>query len=160
MTDQNETPVPTFQTRKLAGVVEIPTDLGQITLPVSVDVPSGTAVVTLLDGTRVEQTVITTHGDLVAAAIGAAVEAGEDAKAGRSIPLVGKESFTPKEVVEIAFQAAGAATGPLLVDHPGYVFPSERVQEAVDRLLADFGLRAHGDGTVDRIVPPNHAHGS
>lgn len=41
---------------------------------------------------------------------------------------------------EIIFQAAGAATLPLLEDHPNYVFPSERVNEAVERVLVDFGI--------------------
>ncbi len=54
--------------------------------------------------------------------------------------------FTPERVVEIAFQAAGAATGPLLADHPGYVFPAERVAERVTEVLAEFGIEAHGNG--------------
>ena len=41
---------------------------------------------------------------------------------------------------EIIFQAAGAATMPLLMDHPDYVFPSERVTEAVNKVLATFGI--------------------
>lgn len=41
---------------------------------------------------------------------------------------------------EIIFQAAGAATGPLLVDHPGYIFPSERVAEAVEHVCQSFGI--------------------
>jgi hypothetical protein len=41
---------------------------------------------------------------------------------------------------EIIFQAAGAATRPLLEDHPNYVFPSERVVEAIDYVCADFGI--------------------
>jgi len=41
---------------------------------------------------------------------------------------------------EIIFQAAGAATRPLLEDHPDYVFPSERVIEAIEYVCADFGI--------------------
>lgn len=64
-------------------------------------------------------------------------------------------TFTPEEVTEIAFTAAGAATGPLLADHPRYVFPCERVAEGVRRVLRDAGIEAHGDGSatiVDRQV--------
>lgn len=43
-------------------------------------------------------------------------------------------------VTEVAYQAAGAATRPLLEDHPDYVFPAERVQEAVAYLLSTFGI--------------------
>lgn len=49
-------------------------------------------------------------------------------------------------VSEVAYQAARAATRPLLEDHPDYVFPSERVRDAVAGLLTDFGIpRACGD---------------
>lgn len=41
---------------------------------------------------------------------------------------------------EMMFQAAGAATAPLLEDHPHYIFPSERVKEAVERVCVDFGI--------------------
>lgn len=41
---------------------------------------------------------------------------------------------------EIIFQAAGAATRPLLEDHPGYIFPSERVAEAVENICESFGI--------------------
>jgi hypothetical protein len=41
---------------------------------------------------------------------------------------------------EIIFQAAGAATAPLLEDHPTYVFPTERVTEAIERVCSDFGI--------------------
>lgn len=41
---------------------------------------------------------------------------------------------------EIIFQAAGAATRPLLEDHPYYVFPSERVSEAVEHVCESFGI--------------------
>ena len=43
-------------------------------------------------------------------------------------------------VSEVAYQAAGAATRPLLEDHPDYVFPAERVRDAVAGLLSDFGI--------------------
>jgi hypothetical protein len=41
---------------------------------------------------------------------------------------------------EIIFQAAGAATRPLLEDHPDYIFPSERVAEAVEHVCESFGI--------------------
>lgn len=41
---------------------------------------------------------------------------------------------------EIIFQAAGAATRPLLEDHPTYIFPSERVSEAVEHICESFGI--------------------
>lgn len=44
------------------------------------------------------------------------------------------------KIREVVFQAAGAATAPLLEDHPDYEFPSERVAANVERVLADFGL--------------------
>jgi hypothetical protein len=43
-------------------------------------------------------------------------------------------------VSEVAYQVAGAATRPLMEDHPDYVFPSERVSDAVAELLSDFGI--------------------
>jgi hypothetical protein len=43
-------------------------------------------------------------------------------------------------VSEVAYQVAGAATRPLMEDHPDYVFPSERVADAVAELLSDFGI--------------------
>lgn len=56
----------------------------------------------------------------------------------------GRQQEQKRDVVEklreIIFQAAGAATGPLLEDHPDYVFPSERVSEAVERVCESFGI--------------------
>ena len=40
----------------------------------------------------------------------------------------------------LVFQAAGAATQPLLEDHPDYVFPSERVAENVAHVLEEAGF--------------------
>ena len=45
-----------------------------------------------------------------------------------------------EKVREIVYQAAGAATRPLLEDHPDYVFPSERVAEAVGYVCEQFGI--------------------
>lgn len=42
---------------------------------------------------------------------------------------------------EVVHQAAEAATVPLLADNPGYVFPSERVLEAVEAVIASFAER-------------------
>lgn len=148
------TPVPdseqprSAQLTRIEGLVHL-----EISYPVALDVATGNAIVTLPDQTRTEVTVITTHGDLVAAMISAAEQARDDAEAGRTVPLVGKESFRAEEVAEIAFVAAGAATAPLMADHPDYVFPSERCTAGVNLVLAERGIRAHGDGTVDLIVP-------
>lgn len=148
------TPVPdseaprSAQLTRIEGVVHL-----EISYPVALDVASGSAIVTLPDQTRTEVVVITTHGDLIAAMIQAAEQARDDAAAGRTVPLVGKDSFRAEEVAEIAYVAAGAATAPLMHDHPDYVFPSERVAEGVNIVLAERGIRAHGDGTVDLIVP-------
>jgi len=147
MSDQTDQPRSANLTR-IEGLVHL-----ELTYPVALDVATGVAVVTLPDMTRTEVTVITTHGDLIAAMISAAEQAHEDAEAGRTIPMVGKESFRAEEVVEIAMVSAGAATAPLMADHPGYVFPAERVIEGVNRVLAERGLHARGDGTVDRVVP-------
>lgn len=55
-------------------------------------------------------------------------------------------------VSEVAYQAAGAATRPLLEDHPDYVFPSERVSDAVAELLSDFGIaRACRDCATEQL---------
>lgn len=50
--------------------------------------------------------------------------------------------YSADEVRAIAYQTAGAATVPLLEDHPNYVFPSERVKEQVESMLGHHGLRA------------------
>jgi hypothetical protein len=41
---------------------------------------------------------------------------------------------------ELIYMAAGAATAPVMIDHPDYVFPSERVQEAVEQICENFGI--------------------
>lgn len=41
---------------------------------------------------------------------------------------------------EVVYQAVGAGTRPLLEDNPGYVFPAERVRDAVAALLEEFGI--------------------
>lgn len=45
-----------------------------------------------------------------------------------------------EKIREIIFQAAGAATRPLLEDHPNYIFPSDRVAEAVEEICSQFGI--------------------
>lgn len=50
-----------------------------------------------------------------------------------------KRDFTEK-LREIIFQAVGAGTVPLLVDHPDYIFPAERVKVAVEAVCESFGL--------------------
>jgi hypothetical protein len=49
-------------------------------------------------------------------------------------------TFKVEDFWRIVFECAGAATGPLLQDHPDYVFPSERVSEAVVNCLATHGI--------------------
>lgn len=46
-------------------------------------------------------------------------------------------TLTKKQLCGIVYECAGAATGPLMRDHPDYVFPSERVAEAVGDTLLD-----------------------
>ena len=48
--------------------------------------------------------------------------------------------FTEDELYELVFQVAGAATAPLLVDNPTYVFPAERVYDSVCDLLVHRNL--------------------
>lgn len=67
-------------------------------------------------------------------------------KLGYMIQPVGSASertFSASEVRAIAFQAAGAGTRPLMQDHPDYVFPSERVSEAVNGVLGQFGVEGY-----------------
>lgn len=45
--------------------------------------------------------------------------------------------LSDQQINELAFQSGGAATGPLLQDHPDYVFPSDRASEAVSAVIAD-----------------------
>lgn len=61
-----------------------------------------------------------------------------------------ERTFTKEEMVKLAFTAGGAATAPLMHDHPDYVFPSERVMESVMAVLREeFDIIAHGDGTAE-----------
>jgi hypothetical protein len=46
-------------------------------------------------------------------------------------------TMTHQELLGLVFEAAGAATGPLLRDHPDYVFPSEEVAEAVAQVIEE-----------------------
>lgn len=78
-------------------------------------------------------------------------------------PMVNSSTGSLKEIVipygrddawvsEVAYQVAGAATRPLLEDHPSYVFPAERVRDAVAGLLSDFGIpRACADCAEEEI---------
>lgn len=43
-------------------------------------------------------------------------------------------------VSEVVYQAVGAGTRPMLEDNPEYVFPAERVRDAVAALLEEFGI--------------------
>lgn len=54
--------------------------------------------------------------------------------------------MTDEELWEIVFRCAGAATSPLLEDHPGYTFPAERVSQAVREELARCGRPQPPDG--------------
>ena len=71
---------------------------------------------------------------------------------------VSQAGYLPKRdrddawVSEVAYQAAGAGTRPLLEDHPDYVFPAERVRAAVAELLTDFGIpRACADCAEEQL---------
>lgn len=44
---------------------------------------------------------------------------------------------THEQLMELVFEAAGAATGPLMQDHPDYEFPSERVSLAVAEVIRE-----------------------
>lgn len=46
-------------------------------------------------------------------------------------------TMSEEELLELVFTAAGAATAPLMADHPGYVFPSEQVSGAVVRVIEE-----------------------
>jgi hypothetical protein len=46
-------------------------------------------------------------------------------------------TMTHQELLGLVFEAAGAATGPLMRDHPDYVFPSEEVAGAVARVIEE-----------------------
>lgn len=46
--------------------------------------------------------------------------------------------LTSEQLRELVFQAAGAATAPLMADHPDYEFPSQRVEDAVNSVLKQF----------------------
>ena len=56
----------------------------------------------------------------------------------------GKRDEQKRDIVEklreIIFQAAGAATVPLMMDHPNYIFPSEHVKEAIEEVCSQFGI--------------------
>jgi hypothetical protein len=57
-----------------------------------------------------------------------------------AVNVLGRERlfiFSPEQLVEVVTEAAGAATRPLLEDNPGYVFPAEKVLEAIKQYLAD-----------------------
>lgn len=51
-----------------------------------------------------------------------------------------EQFLTNKQVAQIAFEAAGAASAPFMQDHPHYVFPSERVSAGVDQVLLEHGI--------------------
>jgi hypothetical protein len=56
----------------------------------------------------------------------------------------GKRDEQERNIIEklrgIIFQAAGAATAPLLEDNPDYIFPSDRVIEAIEEVCKKFGI--------------------
>lgn len=53
---------------------------------------------------------------------------------------VEKQRNFVEKIREIIFQSAREATGVLLEDHPGYVFPSKRVKEVVEKVCSEFGI--------------------
>lgn len=54
--------------------------------------------------------------------------------------LVNHVVLTKEKLHELVFQVGGAATRPLLEDHPNYVFPAERVKEAIEQVCSEFGI--------------------
>jgi hypothetical protein len=48
-----------------------------------------------------------------------------------------KVALSREELCGLVFEAAGAATGPLLRDNPGYVFPADEVSELVARVIEE-----------------------
>jgi hypothetical protein len=58
--------------------------------------------------------------------------------------MAGRDSEIQRDFMdklhEIIYQAVGAATVPMMQDHPDYVFPSERVKEAVEGCLVKLGI--------------------
>jgi hypothetical protein len=65
-------------------------------------------------------------------------------------PVCTVKRFRLDEVRAIAYEVAGVATSPLLADHPTYVFPAERVGEAVDAVLSKWDPRM-GRGEVPDV---------
>lgn len=63
----------------------------------------------------------------------------EKAPAGADAP--GHFGLSAEQLAEFAFVVAGAATGPLMRDNPGYVFPAEAVGAMVDLVVKErFGF--------------------
>ena len=56
-----------------------------------------------------------------------------------------REKDFMEKLYEIIYQTVGAATVPFMEDHPDYVFPSERVIEAVAYSLKNFGIPPRRD---------------
>lgn len=61
-----------------------------------------------------------------------------------------------RELAGLAFQCAGAATAPLMRDHPDYIFPSERVAAKVADVLRRHGIEVNdlpGYGPISESDP-------
>ena len=54
-----------------------------------------------------------------------------------------------KALWNLVFEAAGAATGPLLEDNPNYTFPSERVSARVMNVMKEHGFHNPPEGYRD-----------
>jgi hypothetical protein len=54
--------------------------------------------------------------------------------------LTAGQRWTPEQIARLAFLAGGAATAPLLADHPSYVFPAERVAARIGDVLREHGI--------------------
>lgn len=59
-------------------------------------------------------------------------------------------TFSGEELATLLYGVGGAATRPLLEDLPGYVFPAERVAEAIEELVAEADFAATTRGLPTR----------
>jgi len=67
-------------------------------------------------------------------------------------------SMEARDLAELVFTCAGAATAPLLRDHPGYTFPSEQVGHAVAAVFQEMTdldvAQIPGYAGIERLMTP------